>query len=208
MSCNAGFRHEVMPLPFELQMLEVRPTCAGSLLGHPDLRANVLGATCLPHPCQVALCGRRQRETLQARRLDSKWTQWASQDSGNACFLKGLMLLKTLKTLSHGWRMQVALGAVCALCSQLVKELEAVAHPALDALTKHVRALAPGPCKLVAPGQTPGQRGWANHCNMQLGMEGIESAAAQPFWLTNRMFYLRRQAFRDRFVKMVPSYMY
>lgn len=28
---------------------------------------------------------------------------------------------------------------MCALCSQLVKELEAVAHPALDALTKHVR---------------------------------------------------------------------
>ena len=31
--CNAGFRHEVMPLPFELQMLEVRPTRPGSLLG-------------------------------------------------------------------------------------------------------------------------------------------------------------------------------
>lgn len=39
---------------------------------------------------------------------------------------------------------QVSLGAVCALCAQLVKELEAVAHPALDALTKHVRARPPG----------------------------------------------------------------
>ena len=97
---------------------------------------------------------------------------------------------------------------MCALCSQLVKELEAVAHPALDALTKHVRALAPGPCKLVAPGQTLGQRSWANHCNMQLGMEGIEAAAAQPFWLTNRMFHLKCQAFRDRFVKTVPNYIY
>ena len=27
---------------------------------------------------------------------------------------------------------------MCALCSQLVKELEANSHPALDALTKHV----------------------------------------------------------------------
>jgi hypothetical protein len=44
---------------------------------------------------------------------------------------------------------QVSLGAVCALCSQLVKELEAVAHPALDALTKHVHA------RLAAPEPYP-----------------------------------------------------
>ncbi|KAK9811417.1 hypothetical protein WJX72_003689 [[Myrmecia] bisecta] len=34
--------------------------------------------------------------------------------------------------------LEVALGDVCALASQLTKELEAVAHPALDELTKHV----------------------------------------------------------------------
>ena len=36
--------------------------------------------------------------------------------------------------------LEVALGDVCALVSQLGKELEAVAHPALDALMKSVRA--------------------------------------------------------------------
>ena len=30
--CDAGFRHEVMPLPFELQMLEVRGALAVALL--------------------------------------------------------------------------------------------------------------------------------------------------------------------------------
>lgn len=45
----------------------------------------------------------------------------------------------------------MSLGAVCALCAQLVKELEAVAHPALDALTKHVRARTPGAPDDCAP---------------------------------------------------------
>lgn len=34
--------------------------------------------------------------------------------------------------------LEVAIGDVCALCTQLVKDLESSSHPALDALTKHV----------------------------------------------------------------------
>ncbi|KAK9918718.1 hypothetical protein WJX75_006255 [Coccomyxa subellipsoidea] len=34
--------------------------------------------------------------------------------------------------------LEVAIGDVCALCTELVKELESSSHPALDALTKHV----------------------------------------------------------------------
>ena len=37
--------------------------------------------------------------------------------------------------------LETAIGDVCALCSQLVKELEANSIPALDALTKHVRSI-------------------------------------------------------------------
>ncbi|KAK9820945.1 hypothetical protein WJX81_001015 [Elliptochloris bilobata] len=53
--------------------------------------------------------------------------------------------------------LEVALGAVCALCSQLVKELEAVAHPALDALTKHVTT---GNLERVRKVKTRHQRLW------------------------------------------------
>ena len=64
--------------------------------------------------------------------------------SALACFRGGAYA-------AAGAAAQVALGAVCALCSQLVKELEAVAHPALDALTKHVRPASlypdPGPAR-------------------------------------------------------------
>ncbi|CAL8469012.1 g8553 [Coccomyxa elongata] len=34
--------------------------------------------------------------------------------------------------------LEVAIGDVCAVCTELVKELESSSHPALDALTKHV----------------------------------------------------------------------
>lgn len=44
MSCTAGFRHEVMPLPFELQMLEVR-TVRCWLARHLDMQVNVLCTT-------------------------------------------------------------------------------------------------------------------------------------------------------------------
>jgi hypothetical protein len=37
--------------------------------------------------------------------------------------------------------LEVAIGDVCALCTELVKELESSSHPALDALTKHVSFL-------------------------------------------------------------------
>lgn len=36
--------------------------------------------------------------------------------------------------------LEVAIGDVCAVCTELVKELESSSHPALDALTKHVRS--------------------------------------------------------------------
>jgi hypothetical protein len=39
--------------------------------------------------------------------------------------------------------LEVALGDVCHLCTELVKELEAVSNPALDALTNYVRVLSP-----------------------------------------------------------------
>lgn len=36
--------------------------------------------------------------------------------------------------------LEVAIGDVCAVCTELVKDLESSSHPALDALTKHVRS--------------------------------------------------------------------
>ncbi len=51
--------------------------------------------------------------------------------------------------------LEVAIGDVCALCTELVKELESSSHPALDALTKHVSLLgscsnaSAQPCKSV-----------------------------------------------------------
>ena len=39
--------------------------------------------------------------------------------------------------------LEVAIGDVCAVCTELVKELESSSHPALDALTKHVRSFIP-----------------------------------------------------------------
>ena len=46
--------------------------------------------------------------------------------------------------------LEIALGDVCQLCTQLVKELEAVSNPALDALTNYVRSSLAFPSLLLA----------------------------------------------------------
>jgi len=79
---------------------------------------------------------------------------------------------------------QVSLGAVCALCSQLVKELEAVAHPALDALTKHVRARPAAPNPNPNPLQRPPSRSYGAPrppgCSAQCGARLRAASRAAP----------------------------
>lgn len=72
--CNAGFRHEVMPLPFELQMLEVRPARAVSLPG-----TQVCRQTCLVPPACHLLprlrCEAEAEEDIACAPHSIDWTQ-------------------------------------------------------------------------------------------------------------------------------------
>lgn len=68
--------------------------------------------------------------------------------------------------------LETAIGDVCALCSQLVKELEANSHPALDALTKHVKSaslVGASACDVATcHAAFQGIRSWVDGCSLQL----------------------------------------